>query len=294
MDYYAEVPPDQTQTRTSIVLEPSEPQFYSANQGRITSLLKVKHTMKYLSLLLILGTAVAQATTFTVNDPFNAVCPPGGGTSCDVVGANSSFDIQRGEFDFGATSATIRLYFNYGLSNTSLMPFNATPSTVLSLGDLFISGAGFNYGLALQSRTGGASGNVTGGILYSINNANGQLTAAQALNGASDINYRPNEIVWIRNDGAGSISNVATGSVSITSGGDGINQTEFVATIVLNYAAGSVVSNNLSTGVPYIHFTSATCGNDILTNTPEPASLGMIGLGLILAGWRARKSLSAK
>jgi hypothetical protein len=250
--------------------------------------------MKSLSVFLFLGAVAAQASTFTVNDPFNTTCPPGGGTSCDVVGANSSFDIQRGEFSFGATSATIRLYFNYGTTNTSLAPFNVTPSTILSLGDLFIFGQGFNYGIALQSRNTPESGAVTGGILYSVNNAGGQLTASQALNGASDINYRPNEIVWLRNDGAGSITNVATGNVLITSGGDGINQAEFVATITLNYAAGSVVSNNLSTGIPYIHFTSATCGNDILTNTPEPATLGMIGLSLVFAGWRARKFKAAK
>ena len=56
----------------------------------------------------------------------------------------------------------------------------------------------------------------------------------------------------------------------------------------------SVIGNNLSNGIPNIQFTSATCGNDVLTNTPEPASLGMIGLGLLAAGWRVRKSRNQK
>jgi hypothetical protein len=248
--------------------------------------------MKQLSILFALCAAAAQATTFTLLDPFNTTCPPGS-ASCDVIGPNSSFDIQRGEFSFGTTSTTIRLYFNYGPNNTSLAPFNVTPSTVLSLGDLFITGANFTYGIALQSRTGGTSGNVTGGALYQVNNANGMLTAAQALNNPTDINYRPNELVWLRNDGSGSITNLLAGNVVITGGGDGINQAEFIATITLNYAAGSVISNNLSVGTPNIHFTSATCGNDIL-DSPEPASLGMIGFGLVLAGIRARKHLAAK
>lgn len=250
--------------------------------------------MKNLTILIALGAAAAQAMTFTINDPFNAVCSTPGSASCDVIGANAGFDIQRGEFDFGATSTTIRLYFNYGPNNTSLAPFNITASTVLSLGDLFIRGQGFSYGIALQNHNTAVSGNVLGGVLYSINNAGGQLTASQALNGASDINYRPNEVVWLRNDGAGSITNVLAGTVSITSGGDGVTNAEFVATIVLNYAAGSAVSNNLSAGVPVIQFTSATCGNDVLTNTPEPASLGMIGCGLLLAGWHVRKNRTAK
>ena len=249
--------------------------------------------MKNLSILglgvFALGAVAAQASTFTIDDPFNTVCSTPGSTSCDVIGNRLSFDVQRGEFNFGTTSATIRLYFNYGATNTSLAPFNVTASTVLSLGDLFIFGPGFSYGVALQTRDTPVSGNVIEGTLYSINNPGGQLTAGQALNGASDITYRPGELVWLRNDGAGSITNAATGGVSIASGGDGVNNAKFVATITLNYAAGSLVSSNLATGIPLIQFSSATCGNDILTNTPEPVSLGMIGIGLVLAGWGHRR-----
>jgi hypothetical protein len=246
--------------------------------------------MKQLSILLAFGALAAQASTFTIEDVFNQVCATPGDLTCDVVGGNLGYDVQRGEFEFGATSATIRLYFNYGPTNTSLAPFQVAPwsSTVLSLGDLFISGSGFSYGLSLQSRDTPVSGQITGGVLYSINNPNGQLTAFQALGGPTDIYYRPTELVWIRNDGAGSLTSLVNGNVSIVSGGDGVNQTKFIATITLDYAAGSEVSNNLSSGIPTIYFTSATCANDILTNAPEPASLGMMGAGIVLAAWRIR------
>ncbi|BDC50298.1 hypothetical protein F183_A26140 [Bryobacterales bacterium F-183] len=210
-----------------------------------------------------------------------------------MVGDPLGFDIQKGVFNFGATSATIDLYFNFGINTaSSLSPFSVN-SVILSLGDLFLSGNGFNYGIALQTHNTAVSGNVVGGVLYQINNSNGVLTAAQALNNPTSIAYRPNEIVWLRNDGAGSLTNLVNGAVTIlTNQGNGTTAPEFKATITLNYAAGSQVANNLQslTGAG-IHFSSATCGNDVLNGVPEPASLGLIGGGLLaFAGIRIHKN----
>jgi hypothetical protein len=251
-------------------------------------------SMKLLpTLLLAACVPSAFATSFTVTDPFNAPCSNSSSSSCDVMGDPLGFDIQKGVFNFGATSATIDLYFNFGLNTaTSLSPF-AVNSVVLSLGDLFLSGSGFNYGIALQTHNTPVSGNVTGGVLYQINNSNGVLTAAQALGNPTTISYRPTEIVWLRNDGAGSLTNLVAGSVSILGNqGNGVTAPEFKATITLNYAAGSQVATNLQslTGAG-VHFASATCGNDVMNGVPEPASLGLIGGGLLaFAGLRFRKS----
>lgn len=227
--------------------------------------------MKFLPFLLLAIAPAALAAPITITDQWGVGAP-------DVVGANSSFDIQKGVFDFGPTSATIKLYFNFGPTNTSLSPFSLG-SVILSLGDLFISGGGVNYGIALAAHNTAVSGDVAAGTLYQINNSNGQLTAAQALNGPS-ITYRPNEIVWLRNNGAGSITPVAVGSISVQSGGDGVVNPEFVVTINMQYS--STIGANLAS--PSIHFASATCGNDVLDGQiPEPGSLGLIGGGLVLA-----------
>jgi hypothetical protein len=228
--------------------------------------------MRFLPFLLLAVAPAALAAPITISDPWGVGAP-------DVVGANSSFDIQKGVFDFGSTSATIKLYFNFGPDNTSLAPF-ALGSVTLSLGDLFISGGGVNYGIALVAHNTAVSGDVAAGTLYQINNSNGQLTASQALGNPSSITYRPNEIVWLRNDGAGSITPVAVGSVSVQSGGDGVINPEFVVTLNLTYS--STIGAALAS--PSIHFASATCGNDVLDGQiPEPGSLSLIGGGLLLA-----------
>jgi len=240
--------------------------------------------MKLLPVLLLSCVPAAFATSFTVTDPFGVGSP-------DVIGANSSFDIQKGEFDFGSTSATIRLYFNYGPNNTSLAPFNITSSLVLSVGDLFIYGPNYAYGVALATHNNATSGNVVAGTLYQINNGNGLLTASQVLGGTNAIDYRPNEYVWLRNLNGG-LTSAGSGSVSVQGGGNGTSNPEFVVTINLTYS--STVGANL-TNAPSIHFASATCGNDIMNgNVPEPATYGMIGAGLLLAaGVKFRKRNSA-
>ena len=240
--------------------------------------------MRFLPFLLLAVAPAALAAPITISDPWGVGAP-------DVVGANSSFDIQKGVFDFGPTSATIKLYFNFGPNNTSLAPF-ALGSVTLSLGDLFINGGGVNYGIALVAHNTAVSGDVAAGTLYRINNSTGQLTASQAL-GNPPIGYRPNEIVWLRNDGAGSITPVAVGSVSVQSGGDGVINPEFVVTLNLTYS--STIGATLAS--PSIHFASATCGNDILDGQiPEPGSLSLIGGGLLLAAgikFRRRNSGNA-
>lgn len=245
------------------------------------------------TLLLAACVPSAFATSFTVTDPFNAPCSNSGSPTCDVIGDPLGFDIQKGVFNIGANSATIDLYFNFGLNTaTSTAPFSVN-SVVLSLGDLFLSGNGFNYGIALQTHNTAVSGNVTGGVLYQINNANGTLTAAQALGSPTSISYRPTETVWLRNDGANSLTSLVNGAVTIAGAqGNGVTAPEFKATITLNYVAGSSVAQNLqSLNAGGVHFASATCGNDVMNGVPEPASLGMIGAGLLaFAGIRFRQT----
>ena len=41
-----------------------------------------------------------------------------------------------------------------------------------------------------------------------------------------------------------------------------------------------------------ITFGSATCGNDVISNTPEPASMAMMGAGLIALAFLGRRKLT--
>lgn len=239
----------------------------------------MNHPVKSAFLCLALFVATASADVFTVVDPFNQAGP-------DVIGDQLKFDGQQISVNIGATSASIALYFNFGPDNASLDPFSVAGLT-LNVGDLFLQGNGFYYGIALRSHNGVLAGN-----LYQINDSvNGVLTARQVLGDPSGVIYRPDEIVWM-NNAPGALTSLAGVTQNLVGGGNGTTSPELVVTLSFDYALNSLIFQNLSDDSLQLHFATATCGNDIIEGgrpIPEPSAWAAIGLGLLCLGAKVHR-----
>ena len=231
--------------------------------------------------LLLFAVGLAQASpsySVTINDPFanGDSCLSG----CDVVANGDAdrplFDIQKAVLSVSGSTVSVSLYFDYGTNNTNLNPFTDTGIT-LNVGDLFFTVNGQDMFVApLASHSG-----LTAGNLYSVG-TNGLLTASQVLGNPQGVTYRPTSVVW----GNSNDTQVAVGTETIVGGGDGVINPKFDVTLSFNdssVAALAAAAANPSTFG--IYFTSATCANDLIagTGTPEPMSLGLVGLGLLSA-----------
>jgi len=240
-----------------------------------------------LSVLLASG---AFAGSFTVIDPFGLPkCPTGQTVGCDVVGPTTEFDFYRADFNFGPTSGTINLYFNYGLpGQTNLAPFNVTPSTVISVADLFLYSGGQIYAIPLNNRTTASWGSATAGTVYQANSPSALLNSDVVLNNPSDIAYRPGFPVWI-NTLQASVVNVGSISILTNQVIDG-QAVRFAVTINLAYTAGSDFANAVNAANVGVFTGTATCANDLVEN-PEPSTWVMLssGAGLAMLAMRRRK-----
>jgi hypothetical protein len=244
------------------------------------------------SVLLLLVAAAAgmgSASPIAIDDPFPGTQWPAPGA--DVIGVLTDFDIQSITGDFDAASSVIRIAFN--TRNSDLSPYNDF-GVQLNVGDLlFEAGGVYKYGVPLYTHAGSPNGGPSGstvlaGHLYQINNpATGTLTAKQVLNNPGLI-YRPDEVVWLRSQGA-SLTDLAAGAVTVAKYGNGTSNAEYLAT--LQFANPASFYEDLGGGM-LLHFASATCGNDIaegMVHAPEPSSNAMIGGGLVLLGLFARR-----
>jgi hypothetical protein len=251
----------------------------------------------------------------TINDTFGqsqyacsySFTPPY--STCDVVGNEMLYDIQRASVSFTASAATISIYMN-----TGAVPFSG-PLTLgafedggvtLIPGDIFFYSpsetTNLQFGIALTNHDG-----FTAGGLYSIGGGVGTETAEIALQDGSDY-YRRDETVLM----AGKGSPDSAGTVTVTTNGDGVHKAQYDVTVTVPMTSGllSLVSN----GQVGFLFSAADCGNDVIqgavntgysglaltpaavTTVPEPGPEMMVltGLALLVVGGQLRKRTKSR
>jgi hypothetical protein len=234
--------------------------------------------------------------------------------TCDVMGDEMLYDIQKATVSFSGGMATVSIYTNTGAvpygGPLTLGPFNDAGETLIP-GDIFFYGptAGYDpndpstiqnlqYGIALTDH-----GSFTAGDLYDISGGIDTETAEMALDDGSDM-YRRDETVLL----AGAGGPASSGTVTVTDYGDGITSAQYEITVTVPLTAGLLDME--SNGQIGLLFSSADCGNDVIQgvvstggpsgsafktgslSAPEPGSavLMVTGLALLVVGrqWRKR------
>ena len=248
------------------------------------------------SVCILLAFCVVSPAT-TIQDPFHVAPDNCNLLSCDVIGLQANFDIQKADVSLTATSIDVTLYFNYG-GGSSLSPFG-NPS--VQVGDLFFydpaipqikfgTDAYYQYlfGVPLTSHNG-----MTAGQLYKIVDPTKVETAAQVLGNPANLTYRTTQPVWMPSGE----QSVGTGhGVVVQNYGNGTSNALYEATIHITTTGAAQFLNLFKAGQIGVVFESATCANDVLqglTGVPEPGAMSMMALGFgMLAGvgaWRRRQ-----
>jgi hypothetical protein len=237
--------------------------------------------------------------------------------TCDVVGDEMLYDIQKATVSISGGMLTVSIYTNTGAvpygGPLTLGPFNDSGETLIP-GDIFFYDptTGYDpndpatiqnlqYGIALTDH-----GSFTAGDLYSISGDIYTETAEMALDNGSDI-YRRDETVLM----AGSGSAESSGNVTVANYGDGVTSAQYQITVTVPVTAGLLDME--SNGQIGLLFSSADCGNDVIQgvvdtgesssgaalsigvqSTPEPGPGVMMVTGLVLLAvgrqWRKRKA----
>ena len=234
-------------------------------------------------------------------------------STCDVIGNEMLYDIQRATVSFGDGTATVSIYANtgavpYGATSLTLGAFQDAGVTLIP-GDIFFynPSAGYDpdnpatvqnlqYGIALTNH-----GSFTAGDLYDISGGIYTETAQEALQNGSDY-YRWDETVLM----AGSGTPDSAGSVTVTPYGNGVTNAEYEISVTVPLTSGLVeLEQNGQIG---LQFSSADCGNDVIQGVvdagggtavttaiprvPEPGPGVMILTGIVLLAigrqWRKR------
>ena len=244
------------------------------------------------SLLLAAAPVVAGAMTVYYSDPFGAAATSCASPSCDVIGASAYYDLGGFSLSFDPVTrlVTVTVATNFG-PNGTLSPFLDYGIRLDAADIIFTRDNHPAYGVAITSHTG-----VIAGTFYSLSTTAALLTAYDVLQLGDGWVYRPTTPVWIRNDGAGSVTALSNGAVSSAITGNGT--TTPYMTISASFVASQLFMDELLAGRIGFQVSSATCGNDVLSGTlnfgqtPEPATWGLILLGL-LSLWTRHYRLQA-
>ncbi len=249
--------------------------------------------MKFLRLSLILAAAplLAPAVTVSYIDPFGAAASSCASAICDVIGDKLWFDLDRFSvtIDPSTMTGSILTSLNFGQGNT-LAPFTDFGVGLQAADVLFRVNGFVQYGVALTSHSG-----LQAGSLYVVNSNAGVLTARDVLRSTSYA-YRQNFTVWLNDDHRGSVTQIAPGTVTTTTAGNGVTSGRLQ--VAVNFAITPEFVSSLYSRAMRVDFASATCGNDIVSfavdpgPTPEPSTFLLMASGLLVlvrgCRWRPR------
>jgi hypothetical protein len=255
------------------------------------------------SAILFSGACSAGAITDTFGQSQNncvyTYTPPY--STCDVIGNEMLYDIQKATVSFSDGTATVSIYTNtgavpYGANSLSLVAFHDAGDTLIP-GDIFFydlaTGENLQYGIALTDH-----GSFTAGDLYDISGGVYTETAQEALQDGSDF-YRWDEPVLMTGSGTPDSS----GSVTVSQVGNGVTSAEYEISVIVPLTSGLI--DLQSNGKIGLLFSSADCGNDVIQGVvdtgysttaipkvpePGPGVLILTGIVLLAVGkqWRKR------
>ena len=226
-------------------------------------------------------------------------------STCDVVGNEMLYDIQKATVSFANGTATISIYMNtlaipYGATSLTLTSFHDAGDTLMP-GDIFFydpdsASQDLAFGIPLLDH-----GSFLAGDLYEISGGISTETAQVALQDGSDF-YRWDEPVLM----TGSGNPVSAGTIAVSKYGNGVASAEYQITATVPLTPG--LRNLESNGQIGLLFSSADCGNDVIqgvvstgdplahaaaiSNVPEPGPgfLTLTGMALLVIGrqWKKR------
>jgi hypothetical protein len=231
--------------------------------------------MKHLALLLIL-TFRANAGSVLITDAFHA------GPS-DVIGNSLQFDAESVRVTVTGATLTLDIRTNFGNAALTSMWDHVR----LDVGDVFFTVNGnYAYGIPLHYHNGPAGGpwgeRLLAGHVYAIDNADQALmTARQVLHNDPWFSYRPDEIVWMMDNGG--VRDVTAGKPSLQvsglAGNDGINGPLWDILVTTSLPAGLFSSPVDQYG---LHWAVSTGGNDIVNGALDFGFGGTQGAAAIV------------